>query len=330
MKKFRKDITAAVVPNDEQEASNASLKELKDYAGQVADYTVETLLGSGTYADYKVTDEELIITIYTDPYKSAKYTTFKLPLLDITPNPDEVEADGEYLATRLQEDIDDAEYSEVFEASSADDLTSVTSSSIDDEDEYDDDDEYYDPEGSCSIAMDSDTAEDYGEYLLQELIEARVPEDIIIYTVTIGNDNITVEYLLNSSEYDHDDAIRYINNAVDDIVAEDQRKRELEANSASTIEAASIPYDESDPYKRAIDYGYIVDVNPDGVVVKFPDGDPYATFKFTKPTAEDIADGLDEWLVYADGELINEQIDYPPYNFDDAVIQSLYYFWSRY
>ena len=101
-------------------------------------------------------------------------------------------------------------------------------------------------------------------------------------------------------------------------------------------------YKDDEAYKKLLEYDYILDTSDDGCVIKFSDGDPYATFKFVPAdlsefegsetwTPEDIKRyGLDEWLVYADGEMINERIDYPPTNYDEAVKTAIRYFWSHY
>lgn len=100
-------------------------------------------------------------------------------------------------------------------------------------------------------------------------------------------------------------------------------------------------YKNSEAYERLIDLGYSLDLLDDGCVIRFPDGDPYATFKFAPPDPEMFADmeltpeeikryGWDEWFVRADGDLINERIDFPPTNYDDAVLESIRYFLSHY
>lgn len=89
-------------------------------------------------------------------------------------------------------------------------------------------------------------------------------------------------------------------------------------------------YKDDEAYKKLLEYDYILDTSDDGCVIKFSDGDPYATFRFVAPTEEELADGLDEWLIYADGDLINERLDYYPTNYDEAVKTAIRYFWSHY
>lgn len=101
-------------------------------------------------------------------------------------------------------------------------------------------------------------------------------------------------------------------------------------------------YKDDEAYKKLLEYDYTLDLLDNGCVIRFSDGDPYATFKFVPAdlsefegsetwTPEDIKRyGLDEWLVYADGDMINERIDYPPTNYDEAVKTAIRYFWSHY
>ena len=108
------------------------------------------------------------------------------------------------------------------------------------------------------------------------------------------------------------------------------------------IYAKTESFRDSEEYKRLAEYDYTLDLLDNGCVIRFSDGDPYATFKFVPAdlsefegsetwTPEDIKRyGLDEWLVYADGDMINERIDYPPTNYDDAVLTAIRYFWSHY
>ena len=111
---------------------------------------------------------------------------------------------------------------------------------------------------------------------------------------------------------------------------------EMDIEGATGVES----FDDKDPilgsykndeaYKKLLEYDYILDTSDDGCVIKFSDGDPYATFRFVTPTEEELADGLDEWLIYADGDLINERLDYYPTNYDEAVKTAIRYFWSHY
>jgi len=89
-------------------------------------------------------------------------------------------------------------------------------------------------------------------------------------------------------------------------------------------------YKDDEAYKKLLEYDYILDTSDDGCVIKFSDGDPYATFRFVPASEEDAAAGLDEWLIYADGDLINERLDYYPTNYDEAVKTAIRYFWSHY
>lgn len=112
------------------------------------------------------------------------------------------------------------------------------------------------------------------------------------------------------------------------------------------------PYKQSPEYARLADYGYTLEVNKrptqrggrgldyneytNACVIKFPDGDTYASFTFLEPTDPDLLDefsiehGMNHWDVYADGERINDRIDYEPYTFDECVVCALRYFWSYY
>ena len=89
-------------------------------------------------------------------------------------------------------------------------------------------------------------------------------------------------------------------------------------------------YKDSEPYKKLIDYSYILDVKGNNVIIKFSDGDVYAKFKLVPPTPEDLRDGLDEWLVYADGQLANNSFDFYPRTYDEAITSAIRYFWSHY
>ena len=89
-------------------------------------------------------------------------------------------------------------------------------------------------------------------------------------------------------------------------------------------------YKDSEAYKKLAEYDYILDANGDNITIKWPDGDVYAKFHLVPPTEEDLADGLDEWLVYADGQLANNSFDYYPATYDQAVKCAIEYFWSHY
>lgn len=96
-------------------------------------------------------------------------------------------------------------------------------------------------------------------------------------------------------------------------------------------------YKNSDVYKAVINYPYKVNVLQlayDGtyqVVISFEDGDPYTRYTIIPPTKEELAEGLDEWLVKDEhNNILNERFDYYPTNLDEAVVCALQHFWGSY
>lgn len=89
-------------------------------------------------------------------------------------------------------------------------------------------------------------------------------------------------------------------------------------------------YKDSEAYKKLAEYDYILDVKGNDIAIKWSDGDVYAKFHLVPPTEEEFADGFDEWLVYADGQLANNSFDYYPATYDQAVKCAIEYFWSHY
>lgn len=201
-----------------------------NYADEFASLVVETLSDSGIYANYRIVNDAIQFIIYTDPHKSAVWTTVTKSFDELMPDDKELRDLAEDLAEEIEAHLDDAS------------------------------DEVY---SNTSVTDISD-------------------KDAIYGTKSFKN---------------------------------------------------------SEAYKRLKEYGYKLELNKDGCTIKFSDGDPYATFKFSPPDLSDLDDwekehmkdyGLDEWLVYADGEMINDRIDFPPNNYDDAVLESINYFWSHY
>ena len=108
MKITKKNISASITPAEDNQAPAEISPAVKDYANELGELTVETLLADYyTYASSDVTDTELRIKVYTDSYKSAVWTVYRLPLEDITPNQEDLESDAEYLAYRIEEGLDD-------------------------------------------------------------------------------------------------------------------------------------------------------------------------------------------------------------------------------
>lgn len=98
----------------------------------------------------------------------------------------------------------------------------------------------------------------------------------------------------------------------------------------------SYNYEDSNVYKSVTDYGYVVELNRKSnrsyeLTVKFSDGDKYTHFTLVPPTTEELADGLDEWLVKDEhGQMLNGRFDYYPTNLDEAVVCALQQFWGSY
>lgn len=114
------------------------------------------------------------------------------------------------------------------------------------------------------------------------------------------------------------------------------------------------PYKQSPEYQKLIDFGYILEVNerPEAIgggelelaynkyknacVIKFPDGDVYASFTFLEPTDPELLDdfsvryGMNHWDVYNYDDRITDRMDYEPYSFDECVVCALRYFWAYY
>lgn len=95
-------------------------------------------------------------------------------------------------------------------------------------------------------------------------------------------------------------------------------------------------YEDSNVWKSVTDYGYTVDLskksnNSYTLTIYFSDGDRYTWFTLIPPTDEELADGLDEWLVKDEhGQMLNGRFDYYPTNLDEAVVCALQQFWGSY
>lgn len=95
-------------------------------------------------------------------------------------------------------------------------------------------------------------------------------------------------------------------------------------------------YKDSNVYKEVTNYPYGVDVKPlkfgkYEVSITFDDGDLYTKYTLIAPTDDELADGLDEWLVKDEhNTIINERFDYYPTNLDEAVVCALQHFWGSY
>ena len=126
MKITKRNISAAVSPDANIAADKSTQAATKEYATKLGELTVETLLDLyHIYADYTVSDEELVIKAYADPYKSAVYSTSYTPFTDIIPDDADLNADAEYLAGMINEGWDDASYSEVLSTESIPDEEDV-------------------------------------------------------------------------------------------------------------------------------------------------------------------------------------------------------------
>lgn len=93
-------------------------------------------------------------------------------------------------------------------------------------------------------------------------------------------------------------------------------------------------YKDSDVYKEITNYPYGVDVKylKSGkyeVSITFDDGDLYTKYTLIAPTDDELADGLDEWLVKDEhNKILNGRFDYYPTNIDEAIVCALQHFWS--
>lgn len=90
------------------------------------------------------------------------------------------------------------------------------------DDDFDDDYEESESEGTVTIEVDGNLARDFGESLLQELIEARLSGPVTVYSVEI-NDNTTVVYfeIDDIEDYSIEEAQYDIERAFEDILSEE-------------------------------------------------------------------------------------------------------------
>ncbi len=75
-------------------------------------------------------------------------------------------------------------------------------------------------------------------------------------------------------------------------------------------------------YKRVEELGYKIRVAKTKVTILFPDGDVYGEFNLKK-------DDGNEYLIYLDGELINDELEFYG-TYDEAVSSCFYYFITRF